>query len=545
MEWLFPSVIATFFNTFILSMVYLYLYIKENNESLKIFFYSWILYSLRFIFMIIYILLDVKIFLLFNQLFVLSSSICLLYANYLWVHEKAIPKYWYVLSIIIGIWIIITHYIEFDFVLFTLPTFVFSGIIYIKVGVIFKNDYRFYGIGKSILVANLIIWGIHKIDYPFLRPVLWFAPWGYLIGALCAIITAIGIILIYFEMTNTDLILKKSELADVKDFYENIIESIDDGIWVSDMEDSIFYTNRGMAKLTGISKEEIIGKNILNDFSYNIIGEFIKFYKKAKQTLKPTQYEAHVKTPEGKESFQIGALIPLVKNNSFAGMICTVHDQTEKKLFQDKLQNTVNEKDILLKEVQHRVKNNLTVLLSLLKYQGLKVENKEIKEIFAKLENKIFSIALIHTFLYKSTDLYKINFNEYLEELIKHLLISFECSLDLVEIEYLINEYELDIDLIKTLGLIINELITNSIKYAFDDNDGSNKIKLVLKKDEDHYYLIIHDNGKGIKEDFDLTDENLSGLFLVNLLCEEIDGILEINNMNGAEVCIKFPTEQK
>jgi len=125
---------------------------------------------------------------------------------------------------------------------------------------------------------------------------------------------------------------EKSNIAGIPQFFQNIIEGVQDGFWVTDKNDVIFYTNKAMEKIAGISKDEIIGKNVITDFPKETTEEFNKFYLEAKKTLNPVWYQVTVKTPAGKDTWQNGWLIPQVKNKKFDGITCTARDVTKRVL---------------------------------------------------------------------------------------------------------------------------------------------------------------------------------------------------------------------
>lgn len=201
----------------------------------------------------------------------------------------------------------------------------------------------------------------------------------------------------------------------------------------------------------------------------------------------------------------------------------------------ESLKKLLKEKEILLKELHHRVKNNLNLILSLFELSGKHKENEEFNEYFMKIQNRIYSIALIHKLLYKSQEISKINFERYVNDLI----INLKKSLDIKNINFNVTaeEHEIDLDKIKTLGIILNELITNSIKHAFP-GDKEGIININFKKTDLVYELTIEDNGIGIKN---YKDENeLSGLTLVKYLIEDINGNLQISNNDGVKIKLVF-----
>lgn len=216
-------------------------------------------------------------------------------------------------------------------------------------------------------------------------------------------------------------------------------------------------------------------------------------------------------------------------------------DITERKKTEEVLKKSLQEKDVLLLEIHHRVKNNLNIILSLLKFQEESIKDKGLKEKFNKIENRIYSIALIHSLLYKSKNISKVNFKEYITNLVNYLINSYGEQSPIIELLFNVEKTELDINKIKTLGLIINELVTNTLKYAFlKDQNKKKKIKIIFNCENDNYMLKVKDNGKGLPKNFDINKNTTSGLFLVKILCEEINGTLIIKNNRGVEVEIRF-----
>ena len=134
--------------------------------------------------------------------------------------------------------------------------------------------------------------------------------------------------------TTQDITAQKeaeAEIRKLKSFYEDVNENVQDGIWVTDKDDVIFYVNRGMERIAGVLKEMIIGNNVLKDFPKQTTEKFNVFYRKAKKELKPTWYEVTVETPAGVDTWQNGWLVPVLANGNFDGIICTIRDVTERK----------------------------------------------------------------------------------------------------------------------------------------------------------------------------------------------------------------------
>ena len=202
------------------------------------------------------------------------------------------------------------------------------------------------------------------------------------------------------------------------------------------------------------------------------------------------------------------------------------------------LSNSLKSKEILLKEIHHRVKNNLSLTINFIKLQKFRIQDISTKEALSNIENRIYTMALLHSKLYESQNLDSINFKNYVEQLIQDIKSTFENNDD-IKIITQIDEVFLDIDCAMPCGLIINEALTNCFKYAFKEKKGV--INLSFKKINNSYILEIKDDGIGLKNDFKLEEMDSLGLNLINSIATlQLNGALNIINSNGTHLSIKF-----
>lgn len=208
------------------------------------------------------------------------------------------------------------------------------------------------------------------------------------------------------------------------------------------------------------------------------------------------------------------------------------------------IETSLQEKEVLLKEIHHRVKNNLQVISSLLNLQSGAIKDENAFEVFRESQNRIKTMALIHEKLYQSNNLLKINLEEYVNDLIKNLYNSYNLGPDYLSLKVQVKNIYFNIDTAISLGLIINELISNSLKHAFTDRKiEEGELQIIMDNfNSNKYCLIIKDNGKGLPEGFDLKNSPTLGLRLVNSLVSQIEGNIEINNNEGTEFKITFKT---
>ncbi len=217
----------------------------------------------------------------------------------------------------------------------------------------------------------------------------------------------------------------------------------------------------------------------------------------------------------------------------------------ERKSIEASLYNSLTEKEVLLKEIHHRVKNNLQIISSLLNLQAIKLNNPEYFDLSKESQNRIKSMALVHEKLYQSKDLSKVDFRDYIVSLCEYISQSYYIENQKVKLEYDIEHLLVTIDSAIPLGLILNELITNSLKYAFRRNDSSsdqeNIIQIKIKKDSNNNIILdFKDNGVGLPKDLVPQQSKTLGLKIVFNLAEQIESDIRVNSDNGTQFTLTF-----
>jgi two-component sensor histidine kinase len=222
----------------------------------------------------------------------------------------------------------------------------------------------------------------------------------------------------------------------------------------------------------------------------------------------------------------------------------------ERKRAEEQIKNSLKEKEVLLKEIHHRVKNNLQVISSLLHLQSQSIENESTLEIFKESQNRVRSMALIHEKLYRSQDLAQIDFAQYIRNLTAYLIRSYKRDFSPVALKINAHGVLLGIDTAVPCGLIINELVSNALKHAFPANsdlssgrkEGSeNEICIGLSiNEEQQVNLVVSDNGVGFPEEVDFQNTESLGMQLVNTLTTQLDGEVKLHINGGTEFRITF-----
>lgn len=223
--------------------------------------------------------------------------------------------------------------------------------------------------------------------------------------------------------------------------------------------------------------------------------------------------------------------------DSFEYSIKSLDIKVEEKT--KELKKSLEEKEILLKEIHHRVKNNLSLTISLIKLQQEEIKDESSKKVLNDIQERIYTMELLHRKLYESSNLNKINLKEYVENLVNNISSSHTMKTS-VKLNINIKKIYLNIETAMPCGLILNEIITNAYKYAFKNNDNP-ELRISIKKENDKYILIIKDNGKGIKEGIDISNSSTLGLRLINSIATlQLEGDLHYSKENGSIFKLNF-----
>lgn len=226
-------------------------------------------------------------------------------------------------------------------------------------------------------------------------------------------------------------------------------------------------------------------------------------------------------------------------------VLSAIADISDRKQKESRIQAALKEKDILLGEIHHRVKNNLQIVHSLLDLQAARISDTAVRAMVHDSQNRIRSMALIHQTLYGSNDFAKVNFAEFLRTLIPILTGSYGVDAGRITVRVDVETVRLPIDVAVPCGLVVNELITNAFKHAFGpENHGEISITLTCPRDGE-VVLSVSDNGVGMPEHFDLADTSTLGLQLAGLLADQVGGNLTINRSHPTCFTLRFPLRDR
>ncbi|MBD2044660.1 CBS domain-containing protein [Coleofasciculus sp. FACHB-64] len=254
----------------------------------------------------------------------------------------------------------------------------------------------------------------------------------------------------------------------------------------------------------------------------------------------------HCSGPRRWREFEIDLLKQLSTQVAIAIQQSELYQQVqaelaERKRAEEQLKASLKEKEVLLKEIHHRVKNNLQIISSLLKLQSAYTKEEQVLGMFKDSQNRIRSMALIHEKLYQSKDLSRIDFAEYIRDLAGNLLRSYKASSQAITLKTNVNDINLNIDTAIPCGLIINELMSNSLKHAFPTPSIDKEICINIYSNGNYQFILnVSDNGIGFPKDLDFRNTESLGLELVCTLTEQLDGTIELDSRRGTSFFITF-----
>ncbi|HMK54665.1 MAG TPA: PAS domain S-box protein, partial [Methanobacteriaceae archaeon] len=334
---------------------------------------------------------------------------------------------------------------------------------------------------------------------------------------------------------------KKAEesLKESEEKYRLVIETAGEAIGIFDKNGKTIEVNQKMLELTGFKREELIGENLIETPKIKInLKQALTTFKDVTSGQTISNSEWDFTNLKGEDKTVIAHYTPRIKNGKLNGITLILENITELKRSEREILKSLGEKESLLREIHHRVNNNFQIISSLYNLQ-MEMVGTDCHDIIMASQSRIKSMAMVHEKVYQSTDLVHINYKQYIEKLLSDLFYMYGVEPGKIKTIMDIEDIQMGIDTAIPLGLIINELIVNSIRYAFP-HANKGHIEVELKSNDDQYQLKIADDGVGLPENIDFKHPKTLGLQLVNTLISQIDGIVTLDNTNGTEFKIIF-----
>lgn len=346
----------------------------------------------------------------------------------------------------------------------------------------------------------------------------------------------VGFVLDVTEQKKMEYALRLSE-----ERFRDMADTLPSLIYESDTKGNVTYFNKVAYEYTGYEHQDYEkGLSLLQMFPEEDKQRALENSLKTMQGAPPGVEEFKLLRKDGTILPVLINTVPVIVDGKVIGRRGVVTDISSIKYAEEKIKSSLKEKEILLREIHHRVKNNLQVIISMLRLQTKKIVDPKTLEVFREAQNRVNSMSLVHDKLYKAEDFSRIKIVEYVYDLVASIKKSYFVNDDRILIRCNVDDFTLNIDTSIPLGLMINELLTNCLKYAFPSDRKGEIVVTIRKTNSNKILLSVKDNGVGINEGVDFENSNSLGLRLVNMLVTQLNGDLRVTTDKGTEFIVIF-----
>jgi PAS domain S-box-containing protein len=330
--------------------------------------------------------------------------------------------------------------------------------------------------------------------------------------------------------------------------FRKFVEGTDDIVNRIDENGRILYVNQVARRIYGLEPGQCLGLSIFEFIHPDDRQKSLRAFRSwMKEGLTGVTYENRQMNRAGEVHHILWTInFHYDEEGALEGVNCIGRDITELRLAETRLSRSLEEKDVLLRELYHRTKNNMQVICSLIALQSARLENGQVLQVFKELADRIRSMALVHEKLYQSDDLSSIDLKGYIEELGRNLLLSYRVRTDRIALKFQMDSVPVSIDTAVPCGLVLNELVSNALKYAFPgDREGEIEVRLCSETGKG-MELVVRDNGVGMPEGVEIENSRTLGLQLVrNLVRHQLSGTITLEKGDGVEFRIAFPENSR
>jgi PAS domain S-box-containing protein len=333
-------------------------------------------------------------------------------------------------------------------------------------------------------------------------------------------------------------------LRESEEKFRTMVENSLQGIFIF-QDSQVMYANKALEEIIGYTIQELMTLpmektvGLIHPDDQEMIWGRLADRLAGKEV--PSRYEFKAVKKDGKPIW-LETIVGVLEFQGKPAVQGAVIDITDRKQADEQIKASLREKEVLLREIHHRVKNNMQIILSLLRIQSRAIKDKQTKEMFKQSQNRIRSMALIHESLYKSKDLAIIDIADYIGRMTTHLLSIYREDLGEIKINQEAKGVLLDINRAIPCGLIISELVSNCLKHAFPEKKHGQITVRMATVEKGAHELVVKDNGVGLPDGLDFREADTLGLQLVTDLVYQINGSIELKKTSepGTEFVVKF-----
>ncbi|HYW35142.1 MAG TPA: PAS domain S-box protein [Balneolaceae bacterium] len=338
--------------------------------------------------------------------------------------------------------------------------------------------------------------------------------------------------------------LAEQKIRSSESLKASILQTAIDAIVTINHEGRIIEFNKAAEEMFGHDISAVIGKMvheviIPEEYKQQHVERLQRYLQTGEGKILGQRRRMRAQRADG-SIFPVEVSINRIKNTDPPKFTAFIRDITDRVKKENRIQSALEEKEIMLQEIHHRVKNNMAIVSGLMELQRFRVEDKKLQGILRESQMRIRSMAMIHEKLYASESLAKINFKNYIQELTERIVATTSTNQKDITVHYRLDEVHLSVNDAIPCGLILNELITNVYEHAFK-NKLTGNILIRLKQQDHHLQIAVEDNGCGLPDDFDIDNRQTLGLTLIKTLVKQLNGELRIQQgIKNMGVCFEI-----
>ena len=517
----------------ILVSAYLYFYLSSRDRSLLLWFVGWGLQFLRLALALaeatILPAADITVAI---QLVNLASTYFIL-AGTLAFTGARMPGYGPVLLGLVAAWMIVTWVVQMPFWAVTLPAWTVTGAVFIYLSTqIFRVPYRRFG--GTVASIGLFVWGLHKLNYPFLRTVEWFAPLGFRISAFLAVFVGLTLLMSYLDRV-------QRETAAGENRFRALVASLEDIVITASPGGVVQHVYGGWYEHNNMPESSLRGRSVTDVLNHRhdaVVNEAIAHVLTGDTRNLTLDLTLHDSTRWF--AFTVSPLRDA--DGMVAGVVAVGRDVTESVETRNALATRLRENETLLQEIHHRVKNNMQVMASLLNLQLARLHDSRDKKLVQESSRRIETMARVHEQLYASRDLARVDMQPYVTELVERLVRTYGSEEQEVRAHTDVDDIRLSIERAVPCAQILHEVITNALKHGLRERESGNLTVAFKYASDNSLVLSVHDDGDGFTSEHMPTSDSL-GLKLIELLSRQLDGAHAFTNHLGTTFELRLPVE--